>query len=289
MPDSLLLPHNNMKLTIDDNHLLQGDNVNHISTPKNKIKFKAGNRDAIVIHYTAGGSAESSANYLAQKDVKASAHLVIGRGGEIYQLVPFDTISWHAGKSSYGGRTHYNRFSIGIELDNAGILTKTGSEFQSWFGRKYQQSDVMEAIHRNESSSAFWHTYTETQLQVNEQICKLLLTKYPDIVDILGHEEIAVGRKQDPGPAFPLDRFRRRLLGDSRDDDESGAAKPLPEEGEVVPEKLNVRGGAGTQFEKISRPLKGGQKLKILAEENGWYKVCVEIEGWVSKGHVKTS
>src|SRR5690606_16389776 len=101
-------------------------------------------------HYTAGSDAKSSAKYLAQADVKASAHLVIGRNGEIYQLVPFDTIAWHAGISSYQGRSGYNNFSIGIELDNAGPLEKTGADYVSWFGKKYMESERVLKTHRNE-------------------------------------------------------------------------------------------------------------------------------------------
>ena len=72
----------------------------------------------IVVHYTAGTSARTAAEFLAKEEVKASAHLVIGRQGELFQLVPFDTEAWHAGRSCYGGRANLNRYSIGIELDN---------------------------------------------------------------------------------------------------------------------------------------------------------------------------
>ena len=57
----------------------------------------------IILHYTAGVSAQSSPRYLARPDVKASAHLVIGRLGKIIQLVSFDVEAWHAGQSSYAG------------------------------------------------------------------------------------------------------------------------------------------------------------------------------------------
>ena len=47
---------------------------------------------------------------------RVSAHLVIGRQGEAYQLVPFDKRAWHAGESEFEGRQRCNDFSIGIEL-----------------------------------------------------------------------------------------------------------------------------------------------------------------------------
>ncbi|NJN28817.1 MAG: SH3 domain-containing protein [Cyclobacteriaceae bacterium] len=275
-----------MAITIDKNHLLQGENVVHLLTTKNVSAFTQGMPDSLVIHYTAGRDAESSARHLQQSNVKASAHIVIGRNGEIYQIVPFNTIAWHAGESSYGGRAHFNNLSIGIELDNAGELTKTGNEYISWFGKKYLSNEAIQAIHRNETIAKYWHIYTEKQLLVNEEITQLIMRHYPSITHVLGHEEISPGRKQDPGPAFPLDRFRRRLLGDNRDDQLAGI-EVLPTEGFVVPNKLNIRAGAGSAFDKVAKPLASGQQVKILAEENGWYKVKTEIEGWVSKGFIE--
>lgn len=276
-----------MKYTISQNHLLEGENVEHYIASKNSTNFKKGDLDTLIIHYTAGRDAKSSASYLQKPDVKASAHLVIGRNGEIFQIVPFDKIAWHAGTSNYGGRSGFNAYSIGIELDNAGPLTKTGTDYQSWFGKKYMQSEVLSAIHRNETQARYWHTYTEKQLEVNAMITRLILEKYPSIVNILGHEEISPGRKQDPGPAFPLDRFRRLMFGDNRDDQLAGGTA-LPSKGVVIPSKLNIRDGAGSSYEKAAKPLRSGQEVEILEEENGWYKVSTKIEGWVSKGFIKT-
>lgn len=171
-----------------DKHLLKGRNVHYIPCPKNKTQFGPNDLDTLVIHYTAGRNGRSSADYLARPNVQASAHLVIGRDGEVYQLVPFDTISWHAGKSSYMGRSGYNKYSIGIELANAGILVKTGTEYKAWFGGSYMQNEVMEAVHRNEGIPCFWHVYTPEQLLVCEEISALLLEKC-GLKNIFGHEE----------------------------------------------------------------------------------------------------
>ena len=269
-------------MEITNKFLLSGDHITQLDCPKNKEKFKAGNLDTIVIHYTAGGSAESSARYLCG-EVKASAHLVIGREGEIYQLVPFDTIAWHAGESFYGDRRWLNRYSIGIELDNAGVLTKAGSEYQAWFGKKYQANEVIHATHRNETSPRYWHTFTEQQIEACRQVCELLIHKYA-VNNILGHEEIAPGRKQDPGPAFPLDKFRDNLLTQNRSDEPD----VIDKEGVVVADFLNIREGAGIANKKVARPLLQGTRVKVLEERNGWYKVETSIVGWVGKGYVKT-
>ncbi|MCU4177093.1 N-acetylmuramoyl-L-alanine amidase [Carboxylicivirga sp. N1Y90] len=269
-------------LSISD-HLLKGDGIIPYLLEHTKGgEFQSSYPDSVIIHYTAGGSAESSARHLRNKDVKASAHLVIGRAGEIYQIVPFNYQAWHAGKSKYGSRVGYNKFSIGIELDNAGVLTKAGTEYVSWFGKKYQQNDVLQARHRNEQDLKYWHLYTPEQIAACERVVKLLIENY-GIKEILGHEEIAPGRKQDPGPAFPLDRFRNRLLFEDRADDET----PLKGKNyKVTASQLNIREGAGGQFKKVAQPLKKGSEVTILEEKDGWCKVKTTITGWVSKGHL---
>lgn len=57
----------------------------------------------LVLHFTAGRSAQESVDWLKSKNAKASAHVVIGRDGSVTQLVPFDRIAWHAGASSWEG------------------------------------------------------------------------------------------------------------------------------------------------------------------------------------------
>lgn len=57
-------------------------------------------------------------------------------------------------------------------------------------------------------------------------------------------------------------------------------------EGSVNTDKLNIRSGAGKEFNLIAMPLSQNQEVTILGEENGWYKVRTEIEGWVSKTYI---
>jgi len=268
-------------MQIDSNHHLTGNEVIQKACPKNTQKFAAGLPDTIVIHFTAGRSAESSANYLCG-NVQASAHLVIGREGEIYQLVPFDTVAWHAGVSHYGGRTGLNQYSIGIELDNAGELTKVGNEFQSWFGEKYPPTEVLYARHRNDQTPGYWQVFTPKQIQACEEVCKLLIDTYA-IKTIVGHEEIAPDRKRDPGPAFPLDKLRNELLGQNRAND----TDPPARDAVVTGTKLNIREGAGANFPTIAPPIPEGKVVKVLEEKNGWAKVETTITGWVSKTYLK--
>ena len=102
----------------------------------------------IVVHYTAGASLESSVNWLSDPRAKASAHLVIGKNGDIVQLVPFNKKAWHAGKSSWKGKTNINKYSIGIELDNAGKLIKRADGYYTGFNKKISDQNVVLAKHK---------------------------------------------------------------------------------------------------------------------------------------------
>ena len=154
--------------------------------------------DTIVLHYTAGTSAESSALFLTRPDVSASAHLVIGRDGEVFQLVPFNIEAWHAGKSWYAGRGGLNHYSIGIELDNLGKLRFSGDLFIAECGRVVPLDEVYTDC--SGDSPTYWHRYTARQIRVLQEICTLLEETYP-IRDVVGHSLITP-RKIDPGPAL---------------------------------------------------------------------------------------
>lgn len=279
------------------NHMLSGttaEKINIQSTDKTSGKFKTGLPDTIIMHFTAGRDAKSSIKTLADPSVKASAHLVIGRDNSITQMVPFDTIAWHAGKSSWQERVGLNRFSIGIEIDNAGRLDKQGDEYLSWFKKSYKPDQVFEGTHRNEEASSFWHRYTEKQIEIVEDITRLLTETY-NIKNILGHEEISPGRKTDPGPAFPLDNMRNNILYADRQQDEPSEID-IPKNatkderiGLITANRLNVRETPTAGGNKVSEPLTKGSLVKIIDHQGNWYKIKLESEGWVSSDWVKTS
>jgi len=259
------------------NHFIEGENVkSFVKSPNHSGEFGSGLPDTVVIHYTAGPY-KPALNTLTNPRVKASAHLIVDRDGSVTQLVPFNLEAWHAGKSSYGGREGLNKYSIGVEIVNSGPLTKSGNVYRSWFGSSFNPSDVVEATHRNETQPKFWHTYTEEQIQTVIELCQLFIDTYP-IKHILGHEEIAPLRKQDPGPAFPLDRIRNRLLNEERS---TNVAADLPKTGRVSAEVLNIRFTPDENGIKVAQPLKKGARVKILEQSKGWYKVTTEVEGWV--------
>lgn len=113
------------------------------------------------------------------RGLEVSSHLLIRRSGELLQFVSFEERAWHAGRSEFCGRNECNDFSIGIELEGTDDLA-----------------------------------YEEKQYQVLAQVTGALLDAYPGLSqrDIVGHNEIAPGRKTDPGPAFDW-RYYRSLLG----------------------------------------------------------------------------
>jgi N-acetylmuramoyl-L-alanine amidase len=274
-------------MIIRDNHRLEGDRIDFVKSQNHGAPFDRGLPDSIVIHYTAGRSAESSVQTLCNPSSKASAHVVVGRDGSIVQLVPFDTISWHAGKSSHGGRSGFNKYSIGIEIDNAGRLTKGPGGYTAWFGQTYSETDVIEAIHRNESTPSFWHRYTEDQIDAVIELCLVLVDSY-SVSEILGHEEIAPARKVDPGPAFPLDKLRERVLQRDRSDEGEAEESPMHQAAIVTASKLNIRAAPRKSSPTIAPPLLKGTVVDILKETNGWYNVEVTTRGWVKREYVRT-
>lgn len=120
----------------------------------------------------------ADARFSVLNGLRVSAHCLIKRCGSVVQYVDFNRRAWHAGVSSWQGRSRCNDFAIGIELE--------GTDFTP---------------------------YTEAQYQVLAEISALLQQQYPQISDeqIVGHEHIAPGRKTDPGPAFNWHYFRECL------------------------------------------------------------------------------
>ena len=236
------------------------------------------------MHYTAGRSAASSINWLTNADAKASAHLVIGRDGSITQLVPFNRIAWHAGTSRWEGLTGMNSHSIGIELDNAGILTRQGGKWKAWFGGEYVDEDVVEAVHKHESQMRGWHGYTEDQIGSTLEVGRLLVKHYK-LKDVIGHDDIAPGRKQDPGPAFPIESFRAAVLG--RRETDSELYRTIAH--------LNIRSGPGQTFDKLrDQALPPDTRLALNRREGEWCLVDVldeqgapDLSGWVHGDYIR--
>ena len=210
---------------IIESHRLAGEDITHQWSPNHSGTYAAGVPDTIILHYTACASAASAVRILTDTKRQVSAHLVVGREGSITQLLPFDTIGWHAGRSRWGDRTEFNACSLGIEIDNAGRLHERDGRLFTWFECEIDAAEAVEGVHRHETESCWWHRFPDQQLATVESLCHLLVAHYP-IGLILGHEEVAPQRKIDPGPAFPLDDMRHRVLNGSMPlADAGGSAK----------------------------------------------------------------
>lgn len=174
----------------------------------------------LVMHYTAGVSHTSTVSWFLNRLAKASAHVVIGRGGEVVQVVPFNTIAWHAGPSTWVDRENgeavdsLNKCSLSIELVNVGRLERNLASGR-WMSRRplreFEDADVVTAIHKHETAPCGWLRYTESQLQAAREVATALVRAY-GLRDVIGHEDVCPKRKFDPGPAFPMEAFRRDVL-----------------------------------------------------------------------------
>jgi len=112
--------------------------------------------------------------------LKVSAHVLIDRRGGLTQYVPFPARAWHAGRSSYRGREACNDFSIGIELEGTDEVAYTSAQYVSLTG-----------------------------------LIRALCAAYPTLSPerVVGHSDIAPGRKTDPGLSFDWARLRGSLVG----------------------------------------------------------------------------
>ena len=261
------------------NHRLTGPDVSFRQTPNVGGALKP---RFVLLHYTAGRNLESSVESLCTKKPQgnASAHLVLGRDGRIVQLAAFNAVTWHAGASQWGGFDGLNHHAIGIEMDNAGLLHLEGERYVSWFGKTCPADEVHVAEHRHGGGPRPWHGFTEAQIGRALELCELLVAHY-GLEDVLGHEDVARGRKVDPGPAFPLAAVRSRALGRGAD---------------VMPRllvnasSLNIRSGPGAEHPKVAPALRRGAELVLLEPRDRWSRVAVvgatDLEGWVCNDFV---
>jgi N-acetylmuramoyl-L-alanine amidase len=238
----------------------------------------------LVVHYTAGRDLESAVKWLTNPVAGASAHLVIGRHGEVVQLAPFDRITLHAGRSRWRGLEGLNAHAIGIELDNPGRLDHKGGRWHTWFGCPIADDLVMRAEHRNQPGICGWHVYSEMQIETAVLVARALIDTY-GLREVVGHDDIAPHRKQDPGPAFPMDSFRGRAMG--RADDRLELYETAT--------ALNIRSGPGLDFARLPpSPLPPGTRLRVVQPHNGWCAVEVldgdlapQLTGWVHGDYIR--
>ncbi|SFS38446.1 N-acetylmuramoyl-L-alanine amidase [Sulfitobacter marinus] len=148
----------------------------------------------VVIHYTAMQTAADALERLCDPAVEVSAHYLISTTGDVIQMVEEDQRAWHAGQGEWAGQDDINSRSIGIELDNTGD-----------------------------------HPFSEPQMSALEALLGGILGRWDIQPDgVIGHSDMAPGRKSDPGPHFDWARLARQgLAGQGRPN--RPAAAPSPE------------------------------------------------------------
>ena len=148
--------------------------IHNISLPAGQ--FGTGHIDALFANCLDCSADPSFADLVG---LRVSSHLLIERDGAVTQFVSLLDRAWHAGQSHFGERNNCNDFSIGIELEGTDLLP-----------------------------------YTDAQYRELTAITKALLERFPTLrLDaIVGHSDIAPGRKTDPGPAFDWARYRQALM-----------------------------------------------------------------------------
>ena len=260
------------------NHRLLDDDDNPVHFQRSPNQSGVIQPRYLVLHFTAGRDMDSSVAWFSRRDAKASAHLVIGRDGRITQMVAFNRKAWHAGRSQWEGISGLNAHSIGIEIDNRGKLDRRADGWGPWFDPEHTEppETVFEAAHPNGGPVCGWQRYTQAQIGATIRASQALVAKY-GLIDVLGHEDIAPGRKSAPGPAFPTQSLRAMLTG--RDDDE-----PVPWLTTAV---LNIRGGPGGEHATLdASPLPVDTACTELDRRGDWRFVEAQLPGGELKGWV---
>lgn len=161
-----------------------GKKIYKIDSEKYIAKGKNERIQFIIIHYTAGSN-EVSIKELTSERVSSHYLIPSGEDEKIYSLVPENERAWHAGVSSFRGRTNINDTSIGIEIVNEGIYKEY---------RDYPTYNTYE----------HYVDYEKMQIEKVAQLVKDLSLKYKiPSRNILAHSDIAPSRKKDPGAKFP--------------------------------------------------------------------------------------
>ncbi|WP_282182463.1 N-acetylmuramoyl-L-alanine amidase [Aliiroseovarius marinus] len=132
----------------------------------------------IVLHYTAMPDPDEALERLCSPEYEVSAHYLIHRDGRLFQLVDEEMRAWHAGAGSWAGMDDINSYSIGIELDNDGASP-----------------------------------FSEPQMATLEAILPEIMQRWNiEPAGVIGHSDMAPGRKSDPGPRFDWARLGRQGL-----------------------------------------------------------------------------
>jgi len=265
-------------MKIKNNRLVanNGTMVPWVASPNIGGNLSNGGRpDTLVMHYTAGGAGSGTVSYFKKPSAKVSAHLVIGRDGDITQMVKFDRTAWHAGKSRWKGKNAVNRFSIGIELANYGKLRHSGNGgWVSATGKSIPTERVVLDEHKHFPGSEYgWEVFDKQQIDVAVEVAQAIVMEFGlEPWDLVGHEDISPHRKIDPGPAFGMDRFRTLVFGREEETWNDNIFKV------DSPTGLNLR-IAGNVGATVIEKLPDGAPVHVIEKSGNWWLVAKVVNG----------
>lgn len=289
-----------MTYFVDNNHRLGGtDHVEFLLSPN---IGGALNPVAFVEHYTAGYNANSAIQTFLNPASKVSAHLVIGRDGKVTQMVPFNRVGWHAGPSRYQGWNGLNQFAIGIEHVNIGyVKLNHDGTYTDPYGKPFHPDAGQKLIPGKQPrigpDTYYWPTYSDEQIAVSLEVQQAIIAHYPGIKTVVTHEEIDLrGWKTDTGIAFPIDAFKALVRNEKNDGvlthGDAAAATYT-----VNASSLNVRSGAGPQWDKFTELLRG-TTVSVIEHVGDWSYISFDDDhvtatpdrnGWVATQYLTRS
>jgi N-acetylmuramoyl-L-alanine amidase len=249
--------------------------VTYDESPNTRGKLKGGAPEFLVLHYTANGSAAGTARVFKDPTPgrRVSAHLVIDYDGSIIQMVPFDTVAFHAGRSAWRNRRDLNNYSIGIEIVNWGWLERDGADgWKSWTGASVPNDKVIVSEHRNRPGNVMgWEVFPEAQIEATIAVSRAICDAYGiGSSDLVGHDDISPSRKLDPGPALDMDRLRARVFGEEDDGDDGDVYRVRSSSG------LNMR-AAPTLGDNKLKTLPNGARVRLISRGPGPWCLVAEI------------
>lgn len=252
---------------------LDGKLVEYVKTPN-----MGGELDPkyLVVHYTAGQSMDGSINWLSNPKANASAHLVVDTDGTIVQMVPFDRVAWHVGKSKWDGIRGLNAHSIGIEVVNPGKLdVVSDGVYRAWWGEEFTHSTHPEIIHKSHPDGGDeygWIPFTPEQVRVLIDVGSELMSHY-GMREAVGHDMISPGRKMDPGPCMQPNVYD--FLNGRLDDDVFMMVTGVGDEG------LSIRKSPDVNSEQHHfSPLPAGTLVTREKVQGEWHLVRFTVEPW---------
>lgn len=235
----------------------------------------------IIMHFTTGTRMEGTINHFKDPSSLVSTHLLIGRDGRVVQFLPFNKIAHHSGFSWWEQKKNLNTMSIGIELDNAGLLIKRKD---GWYRRKmkFEKKQILRKPHLKQyiplkpdgkpdrEKFPAWERFTDVQLEVAFKIVEALVKNYKSIEEILGHDDVNLRNRYDPGPVFPMNDWRKKLFN----------RKEPKIDKYAINHKTDLYGNfegrlPNTKQATFDAPLPAGALVKVLRKEPDFTLVTV--------------